>query len=88
MKKTLSLLLVLVMLLAQFVIPVSAFSDEEEWVDPYEGLEITSLSAVANRSLIMNCDGFWSECFCNGDDGEYYFYYSVFAFGTASGSGE
>ena len=78
MKKTLSLLLVLVMLLAQFVIPVSAFSDEEEWVDPYEGLEITSLSAVANRSLIMNCDGFWSECFCNGDDGEYYFYYSVF----------
>jgi len=79
MKKTLSLLLVLVMLLSQFVVPASAFlDDEEEWIDPYEGLEITSISAVAGRSLIFNCDGYWDECFCNGDDGEGYFRYSVF----------
>ncbi|MBQ4645565.1 MAG: hypothetical protein IJB72_07380 [Clostridia bacterium] len=79
MKKKLSLLLVLVLLLAQFVVPASAFlDDEEEWIDPYEGLEITSISAVAGRSLIFNCDGYWDECFCNGDDGEGYFRYSVF----------
>lgn len=79
MKKALSLFLVLVMLLAQLIVPASAFLDEEEeWIDPYEGLEITSISAVATYSLIFNCDGFWDECFCNGDDGEAFFRYELF----------
>lgn len=81
MKKVLSVMLVLVMLLAQLALPsfanVGDFGDivaDDEWVDPYEGLEVKSVVAVAQKPLIENVDG-WYETDENGNDT--YFYYDV-----------
>ena len=57
MKKTLSLVLVLVMLLAQLVIPASAISVIDEWEDPYKRLDVKSVSVEVKKDLIENIDG-------------------------------
>lgn len=75
MKRALSLLLVLVMLSAQLTIP--AFADvSNEMTDPYEGLEITSISATATLPLVEHGDGMWMDCYYH-EEGEIYFEYSV-----------
>ncbi len=72
MKKLLSLALVLVMLLTQFVFPSFAdfgdfdiFDDEvfedKEWEDPYAGLKVESIQVEATREVIENVDGYFDE---------------------------
>ena len=82
MKKLLSVVLVLVMLLTQFAIPSFAYDEggfgdvfeEDEWVDPYEGLEVKSVTVEAQRPLIEKLDGYYDF----NEDGEEIFIYDVY----------
>ncbi len=76
MRKILSVMLVLVLMLTQIVVPASAYFDEDV-EDPYRGLKIESITAEAQRPLIENADGDWTLCYCNSEDGEEYFDYYV-----------
>lgn len=82
MKKLLSVMLVLVMLLTQLALPSFAYGEdgfgdifwEDEWVDPYEGLEVKSVTVEAQRPLIENLDGYYDF----NEDGEEIFIYDVY----------
>lgn len=76
MRKLLSVMLVLVLVLTQFVVPTFAF-DEEEFTDPYEGLAIESITAEAQYPLIENADGDWVVCYCNDVEEEYFEYFAM-----------
>ena len=80
MRKLLSVMLVLVMLLTQLAIPsfanVGDFDGvgdifEDEWVDPYAGLEVKSITVEAQSQLIENYDGYYE---INEDDEEIFIY--------------
>lgn len=79
MRKLLSVILALVLVLTQFVVPTFALDVADEFEDSYAGLAIESITAEAQYPLIKNCDGYWTECYCNSDEGEEYFEYDVFA---------
>ena len=79
MKKLLSVMLVLVMLLTQLALPTFALDyADDEWVDPYEGLAVENVSVEVSKTLIENVDGgtFGVEY----EDGtvEEYFYYDTY----------
>ncbi len=58
MKKLLSFMLVSVMILTQLALPTFALDyADDEWVDPYEGLAVESVSVEVNKTLIENVDG-------------------------------
>lgn len=86
MKKLLSVMLVSVMLLTQLALPSFAYDEggfgdifwEDEWVDPYEGLEVKSVSVEVQRSLIENVDG--GTFGIENEDGtvEEHFYYDAY----------
>ncbi len=71
MKKILSVMLVLAILLTQLTL--FAFADAGEWYDPYDGLAIESITVEPQRPLYENVDGFY----VTNDNGEKYFYYVV-----------
>ncbi len=82
MKKLLSFMLVLAMLLTQFALPSFAydeggfgdiFGSEDEWVDPYEGLAVESVTVEAQNQLIENFDGYYDI----NEDGEEVFIYDL-----------
>ncbi len=77
MKKVLSIILVVMLVISQAIVPVFA---QDEYVDPYEGAKIKSLSVVAGADLIQNYDGYWETCECDG--GEYFYYDVTYAFPT------
>ncbi len=59
MKKVLSVMLVLVMLLTQLALPIFALDyADDEWVEPYEGLEVKSVTAVAQKTLVEGWDAY------------------------------
>lgn len=78
MKKVLSVMLVLVMLLTQLVIPSFAIS-YDDWADPYEGLAVESVTVTATKALIENIDGWENDIFDeNGEITGAYFYYDTY----------
>ncbi|MBQ8765939.1 MAG: dockerin type I repeat-containing protein [Clostridia bacterium] len=79
MKKVLSVMLVLVMLLTQLALPSFALSYDDEWVDPYEGLAVESMTVTSTKGLIENIDGWEEEIYDdNGEITDTYFYYDTY----------
>ena len=80
MKKVLSFMLVLAMLMTQFVMPVfaDAAGDDYWYDDPYEELEVESVTVTVSEPLIENASG-WYEDVCdeNGEVTGTFFYYDV-----------
>ena len=80
MKKVLSFMLVLAMLMTQFVMPVfaDAAGDDYWYDDPYEDLEVESVTVTVSEPLIENASG-WYEDVCdeNGEVTGTFFYYDV-----------
>lgn len=80
MKKVLSFMLALAMLMTQFVMPVfaDAAGDDYWYDDPYEGLEVESVTVTVSEPLIENASG-WYEDVCdeNGEVTDTFFYYDV-----------
>lgn len=85
MKKLLSVVLVLVMLLTQFVIPSFAYDIviddifEENWEDPYKGLEVVDITVDQIRPLYSKADGYYVTCYCEGHDHDEYFEYDLYS---------
>lgn len=73
MRKVLSFMLVLVMLLTQLALPSFADESYDEWVDPYEGLEVVDMEVEILAPFIFECDGYRDECMC-GDHDDFYVY--------------
>ena len=82
MKKVLSFMLVLAMLMTQFVLP--AFADaagDDYWYDedPYAGLNVESMTVTVNKPLIENASGWYEEVYDDEGEptGEEIFYYDI-----------
>lgn len=82
MKKVLSFMLVLAMLMTQLVMP--AFADvayDDEWYDedPYAGLKVESMTVTVNKPLIKNASGWYEQVYDeNGEPtDEEFFYYDI-----------
>lgn len=80
MKKVLSFILVLTILMIALVLPSTAISYDDAIVDPYEGLEIESMTVKATKDLIVDYDGY-EEYIYDGEDEPVgtYFCYSVYS---------